>query len=100
MRASHTPNGIVGFLCTQKVLATAAPAIDNARNSRGRATDRSPIQMRYLVRYTGPEWRAHAHNTAETPARARTLNMQRRITGSLCTQTVCARNTRHLKTLG
>jgi len=36
--------------------------LDNARNSRGRATDRSPIQMRYLVRYTGPEWRAHAHN--------------------------------------
>ena len=26
--------------------------------------------------------------------------MQRRITGSLCTQTVCARNMRHLKTLG
>jgi len=36
--------------------------LDNASNSRGRATDRSPIQMRYLVRYTGPEWRAHAHN--------------------------------------
>ena len=26
MRASNTPKGIVGFLCTQKVLATAAPA--------------------------------------------------------------------------
>jgi len=39
------------------------------------------------------------HTTAETP-RARALNMQRRITGSLCTQTVCARNMLHLKTLG
>ena len=43
---------------------------------------------------------APTHTTAETPARARDLNMQRRITGSLCTQTVCARNMLHLKTLG
>ena len=42
---------------------------------------------------------APTHTTAETP-RARALNMQRRITGSLCTQTVCARNMLHLKTLG
>ena len=61
MRASNTPKGIVGFLCTQKVLATAAPARQRAQLS-GAHTDRSPIQMRHLVRYTGPEWRAHAHN--------------------------------------
>ena len=42
---------------------------------------------------------APTHTTAETP-RARALNMQSRITGSLCTQTVCARNMLHLKTLG
>ena len=74
--------------------------LDNARNSRGRATNRSPIQMRYLVRYTGPEWRAHAHNRSRKTPHARALNTQISITGSLCTQTVCARNMRHLKTLG
>jgi hypothetical protein len=62
MRASNTLKGLVGFLCTQKVLATAAPARQRAQLS-GAHTDRSPIQMRHLVRYTGPEcWRAHAHN--------------------------------------
>ena len=73
---------------------------DNARNFRGRAnTDRSPIQMRYLARYIGPRSGAPStHTTAETP-RARAFNTQRRITGSLCTQKVCARNMRHLRTL-
>jgi len=63
MRASNASKGIVGYLCPQKVLAQRQHLlIENARNSRGCATDRSPIQMRYLVRYTGPEWRTHAHN--------------------------------------
>ena len=101
MRAFNTPKGIVGLLCTQKVLATAAYLLDNARNSRGRATDGSRIQMRYLVRYTarsGAPTRAHNRRNA---TRARALNTQRRITGTLCsTQNVCARNMRHLKILG
>jgi len=36
MRASNTPKGIVGFLCTQKVLATAAPARQRAQLSGAR----------------------------------------------------------------
>ena len=67
MRAFNMPKGIVGLLCTQKVLATAAYLLDNARNSRGRATDGSRIQMRYLVRYTarsGAPTRAHNRRNA------------------------------------
>ena len=36
MRASNTPKGIVGFLCTQKVLATAAPARQRTQLSGAR----------------------------------------------------------------
>ena len=75
---------------------------NNPRNSQGRATNRSPIQMRYLVRYTGPEWRTHgprAHNRRNA-TRACSQHAQRPITGSLCTQKVCARNMRYLKSLG
>jgi len=49
MRASNTLKGLEGVLCTQKVLATAAPTRQRAQLS-GAHTDRSPIQMRYLVR--------------------------------------------------
>ena len=51
--------------------------LDNARNSRGRAsTDRSPIQMRVISCVTRALSGASAHTTAETP-RARALNTQR-----------------------
>ena len=73
--------------------------IDNARNSRGRASDRSPIQMRYLVRYTGPEWRAHAHNRRNA-TRACSQHAETHH-GIPFHSKVCAhRNMRHLKTLG
>ena len=72
---------------------------DNARNSGGRATDRSPIQMRYFVRYMGPEWRTHAHShrnaTRACSQHAETHH------GIPFHSKVCAhRNMRHLKTLG
>jgi len=73
--------------------------LDNARNSRGRATDRSPIQMRDLVRYTGPEWRTHAHNRRNAP-RACSQHAETHH-GIPFHSKVCAhRNMRHLKTLG
>ena len=72
--------------------------LDNVRNSRGAPPTARPskcvISCVRRARSSAP-----THTTAETP-RARALNMQRRITGSLCTQTVCARNMLHLKTLG
>jgi len=73
--------------------------LDNARNSRGRATDRSPIQMRDLVRYTGPEWRTHAHNRSNAP-RACSQHAETHHGIPLHSNGVCARNMRHLKTLG
>ena len=70
---------------------------DSARNSRARHPARpSKCTISSTVRARSG---APTHTTAET-SRARALNMQRRITGSLCTQTVCARNMLHLKTLG
>ena len=72
--------------------------LDNARNSRGRTRTARPSKC-VISCVTRARSGAPTHTTAETP-RARALNTQRRITGSLCTQTVCARNMRHLKTLG
>jgi len=97
MRASNTPKGIVGLLCTRKVLVTAAPARQRAQLS-GAHTDRSPSKC-VISCVTRARSGAPTHTTAETP-HARALNKQRRITESLCTQTVCTRNMRHLKTLG
>ena len=100
MRASNTPAKASWNSFALKRSSHRQHLPDNARNFRGRAkTDRSPIQMRYLARYMGPRSGAlSTHTTAETP-RARAFNTQRRITGSLCTQKVCARNMRHLRTL-
>ena len=72
--------------------------LDNARNSRGRTRTARPSKC-VISCVRRARSGAPTHTTAETP-RARALNMQRRITGSLCTQTVCARNMLHLKTLG
>jgi len=73
--------------------------LDNARNSRGRTRTARPSKCVISCVTRARSAGEPTHTTAETP-RARALNTQRRITGSLCTQTVCARNMRHLKTLG
>ena len=44
---------VPGTLCIQNVLATAH---QTAGTTLGRATDRSPIKMHHLERYTGLEW--------------------------------------------
>jgi len=71
---------VPGTLCIQNVLATAH---QTAGATLGRATDRSPIKMHHLERYTGPEWHAHAKTAA---ALHKCFNTHRRIMGSLCTQ--------------
>ena len=54
-------------LRTQKVLSTAHQI---ARAILGRATDRSPIKMHNLERYTGLEWHDHAKTAAAFFTRA------------------------------
>jgi len=66
-RASVTPKRVLRSLRTQKVLATAHQI---ARATLGRATDRSPIKMHNLERYTGLEWHDHAKTTAAFYTRA------------------------------
>ena len=43
---------------------------NSGRNPRGRATDRSPIKMHNLERYTGLEWHDHAKTAAAFYTRA------------------------------
>jgi len=52
---------VPGTLCIQNVLATAH---QTAGATLGRATDRSPIKMHHLERYTGLEWHDHAKTAA------------------------------------
>ena len=52
---------VPGTLCIQNVLATAH---QTAGATLGRATDRSPIKMHHLERYTGLEWYGHAKTAA------------------------------------
>jgi len=67
-RASVTPKRVLRSLRTQKVLATAHQI---ARATLGRAsTDRSPIKMHNLERYTGLEWHDHAKTAAAFFTRA------------------------------
>ena len=66
-RASVTPKRVLRSLRTQKVLATAHQI---ARATLGRATDRSPINMHNLERYTGLEWHDHAKTAAALYTRA------------------------------
>jgi len=66
-RASVTPKRVLRSLRTQKVLATAHQI---ARATLGRATDRSPIKMHNLERYTGLEWHDHAKTAAALCTRA------------------------------
>jgi len=94
-RASVTPKRVLRSLRTQKVLATARRT---TRTTPGAPWTARPSKC-VISCVTRARSGAPTHTTAETP-RARALNMQRRITGSLCTQTVCARNMLHLKTLG
>ena len=53
---------IPGTLCIQNVLL--ATAHQTAGTTLGRATDRSPIKMHHLERYTGLEWHDHAKTAA------------------------------------
>ena len=66
-RASVTPKHVLRSLRTQKVLATAHQI---ARATLGRATDRSPIKIHNLERYTGLEWHDHAKTAAAFFTRA------------------------------
>jgi hypothetical protein len=66
-RASVTLKRVLRSLRTQKVLATAHQI---ARATLGRATDRSPIKMHNLERYTGLEWHDHAKTAAAFYTRA------------------------------
>ena len=50
MHASNTPTKASWDSFARKRCSQRQHLLDNARNSRGRATDRSPIQMHYLVR--------------------------------------------------
>ena len=68
-RASVTPKRVLRSLRTQKVLATVRQIGNSARNS-GCATDRSPIEMHHLERYTGLEWHDHAKTAAALYTRA------------------------------
>jgi len=58
---------VPGTLCIQNVLATAH---QTAGATLGRATDRSPIKMHNLERYTGLEWHDHAKTAAAFYTRA------------------------------
>ena len=58
---------VLRSLRTKKVLATAHQI---ARATLGRATDRSPIKMHNLERYTGLEWHDHAKTAAAFFTRA------------------------------
>jgi len=58
---------VPGTLCIQNVLATA---YQTAGATLGRATDRSPIKMHNLERYTGLEWHGHAKTAAAFSTRA------------------------------
>ena len=60
-RASVTLKRVPRSLRTQKVLATAHQI---ARATLGRATDRSPIKIHNLERYTGAEWHDQHSKTA------------------------------------
>ena len=75
---------VPGTLCIQNVLAAAH---QTTGATLGRATDRSPIKMHHLERYTGPEWHAHAKTAA---ALHKCFNTHRRIMGSLCIQKMLA----------
>jgi hypothetical protein len=66
-RASVTLKRVPRSLRTQKVLATAHQI---ARATLGRATDRSPIKMHNLERYTSLEWHDHAKTAAAFYTRA------------------------------
>jgi len=66
-RASVTPKRVLRSLRTQKVLATAHQI---AGATLGRATDRSPIKMHNLERYTGLEWHDHAKSASAFYTRA------------------------------
>ena len=58
---------VPGTLCIQNVLATAH---QTAGATLGRATDRPPINMHNLERYTGLEWHDHAKTAAAFYTRA------------------------------
>ena len=58
---------VPGTLCIQNVLAMAH---QTAGATLGRATDRSPIKMHNLERYTGLEWHDHAKIAAAFYTRA------------------------------
>jgi len=61
LSGSHQPTPDPSFSRIQNVLATAH---QTAGAALGRATDRSPIKMHNLERYTGLEWHDHAKTAA------------------------------------
>ena len=66
-RASVTPKRVLRSLRTPKGLATPH---QTARATLERATDRSPIKMHNLERYTDLEWHDHAKTAAAFYTRA------------------------------
>ena len=60
---------VPGTLCIQNVLATPT-AHQTAGATLAGATDRSPIKMHHLERYTGLEWHDHAKTAAAFYTRA------------------------------
>ena len=67
LSGSHQPTPDPSFSRIQNVLATAH---QTAGAALGRATDRSPIKMHHLERYTGLEWHDHAKTAAALYTRA------------------------------